>query len=462
MVRAAGFMFACLASVGHGREMSKLLGTQAASLESARALRWLDTVEVESFSPLEILAISLLASTPAATARSAALEQRRLTATMNDELQPAGLGRRAVTSSAGVAALSSLLPTSAHAKELSSGSGSRVNKDPESLLRYGLPMQPKEMFSLQNSLEEAEQNYLKKQFSVADSNLGSASGKVKSKEIAKAIPPASKSAGEKLLKGIEDDIEKAKGLKTADSVKPAIEKLGELEDLVATSFEQPVPPEQYSSKLPWLKGRATIAMELKRPGGKFDVQNTLYDKLDITMIVDGYTAPITAGNMVDLVSKGFYDGFEIQRADGFVVQTGDPAGAGSPKPAKENGYVPEGSNQVRRIPLEVYAAGDKAPIYDSTFDDEGIGGYASKIPFNSYGALGMAISEGQYDSGSSQFFWLLFDSDLTPGGKNLLDGRYSCFGYTVGNAFLLAGLKEGDVIASAKVVKGLENLVKPA
>ncbi len=33
----------------------------------------------------------------------------------------------------------------------------------------------------------------------------------------------------------------------------------------------------------------------------------------------------SAGEFVDLVSRGFYDGMEIQRADGFVVQTGKPA-----------------------------------------------------------------------------------------------------------------------------------------
>ena len=33
----------------------------------------------------------------------------------------------------------------ASAKEMASGSGSRVNKDPESLLRYGLPIQNKEV-----------------------------------------------------------------------------------------------------------------------------------------------------------------------------------------------------------------------------------------------------------------------------------------------------------------------------
>ncbi len=40
--------------------------------------------------------------------------------------------------------------------------------------------------------------------------------------------------------------------------------------------------------------------------------------------MDGFNAPVTAGNFVDLVQRGFYNGMEIQRSDGFVVQTGDP------------------------------------------------------------------------------------------------------------------------------------------
>ena len=28
--------------------------------------------------------------------------------------------------------------------------------------------------------------------------------------------------------------------------------------------------------------------------------------------------------MLELVNKGFYNNFKIQRSDGFVVQTGDP------------------------------------------------------------------------------------------------------------------------------------------
>jgi len=219
----------------------------------------------------------------------------------------------------------------------------------------------------------------------------------------------------------------------------------------------PAPAQEFAS-LPYLKGRASIDFLLKRPGGSFDVEGKLYSELKLTTIVDGYTSPITAGNFVDLVQQGFYNDFKIQRSDGFVVQTGDPKAEGK---TEKNGFVPSGATDVRKIPLEVFVKGDKGPIYGTTFDDDGRGGYAAALPFNAYGALGMAREEYDADSASSQWFWLLFDSDLTPAGKNLLDGRYACFGYTVDGARLLSDVKEGDVIVSAKVTSGGENLVKP-
>jgi hypothetical protein len=55
---------------------------------------------------------------------------------------------------ASTAAIASSIPqvhlqsSAAHAKEMASGSGSRVNKDAESLLRYGLPIQNKEVSAM--------------------------------------------------------------------------------------------------------------------------------------------------------------------------------------------------------------------------------------------------------------------------------------------------------------------------
>jgi len=361
-----------------------------------------------------------------------------------------------------------LLSTPAvQARELASGSGSKVNKDPESLLRLGLPNQPKSMIQLQVKLEETQDQLSRALVTTAKAALSTAQGtlKGKSSEILKAVPASAQANGKALLAAIDSDVAEldaaiaaGKSTVASEKVTSALVSVTKLEELIASGYQQPAPPSEFTQSIPYLKGRATIAWELKRDGAKFDVDGKLYDKLELTTIVDGFTAPITAGNFVDLVNKGFYNGFSVQRSDGFVVQTGDAKVEGR---SEKNGFVPEGQKEVRKVPLEVFVKGDKGPIYSETFDDDGRGGYAAALPFNSYGALGMAREEYEMDSASSQFFWLLFDSDLTPAGKNLLDGRYACFGYTIDGARLLSDVKEGDKIVSAKVISGLDNLVMP-
>lgn len=76
-----------------------------------------------------------------------------------------------------------------------------------------------------------------------------------------------------------------------------------------------------------------------------------------------------------------------------------------------------------------------------------------------FGTLAMARREAEPNSASSQFFFLLKESELTPSGTNILDGRYSVFGYVVDGQELLRELKAGDAIQSMKVVDGAENLV---
>ena len=180
-----------------------------------------------------------------------------------------------------------------------------------------------------------------------------------------------------------------------------------------------------------------------------------------TLIYFKHKAPVTGGNFIDLVQKGFYDNMDIQRSDGFVVQTGNPKGDAEGYVGTPSKSVGAGKNGERLIPLETFVKGDKGPFYETTIEDEGRGGEATVMPFSSYGAMGWAREEYDPNSGSSQFFWLLFDSDLTPAGKNVLDGRYPCFGYVVEGADFLRDAKEGDVIVSAKVTEGLQNLVQP-
>lgn len=356
----------------------------------------------------------------------------------------------------------------------STASGSRVNKDPISLLQWGLPIDCKPARQLQEAVEATKLDLFQKNWTRAVSNCQRAkSAMSKNKaQILKAVGATNEEKATKLLADLDTGLdslqrivqdagagvvlEKAK-LDEAYPVHAAIvSNVGELEALMVPAdypakLEKNIPAS--FDGLPRLLGRATVEFVMEKPGGaKFDVAGVLYDKVRLTMVLDGYTAPVTAGTIVDLIQKGYYNNMPITRSDGFVVQTGDPDPEG-----KVHDYFPAGSSEPRKIPLEIAVTEDKLPMYSVTTEDDGRGYAATKLPFQAYGALGMARSEFDADSASCQFFWLLFDSDLTPAGKNLLDGRYSQFGYTVNNEDLLADVKEGDIIKSAKVLSGKEN-----
>lgn len=249
-----------------------------------------------------------------------------------------------------------------------------------------------------------------------------------------------------------------KSYRVQDDIQKMLSKLEE--QMVPEGYVTPV-PEEYSD-LPQLQGRATVEMVLKKPNGEqFDIEGTLSKEARMTMIIDGYASPVTGGNFVDLVQKGFYTNMDIQRSDGFVVQTGDPKGEADGYVGTPSKSIGAGKHGERLIPLEIFVKGDKGPFYETNIEDEGRGGEATVLPFSSYGAMGWAREEYEANSGSSQFFWLLFDSDLTPAGKNVLDGRYPCFGYVVEGADFLRDIKEGDIIVSAKVTEGAEKLLQP-
>ena len=82
------------------------------------------------------------------------------------------------------------------------------------------------------------------------------------------------------------------------------------------------------------------------------------------------------------------------------------------------------------------------------------------LPFNAFGTMAWARSEFEPNSASSQFFFLLRDSELTPSGSNLLDGRYAVFGYVTEGKDYLESLQVGDKIESVKVLDGADNLVR--
>ncbi|XP_045812441.1 peptidyl-prolyl cis-trans isomerase CYP38, chloroplastic [Trifolium pratense] len=332
-------------------------------------------------------------------------------------------------------------------------------KDPGALLRYALPIDNKAIREVQKPLEDITESLKISGTKALDSverNLRQASRALKQGRtlIESGLAESKKEHGVELLNKLEAGIDEFElilqdrnRVAVGPKQKELLQYVGGIEEDMVDGFPYEV-PEEYRN-LPLLKGRAAVDMKVKIK------DNPNLEECVFHIVLDGYNAPVTAGNFVDLVERHFYDGMEIQRADGFVVQTGDPEG-----PAE--GFIDPSTEKTRTIPLELMVEGEKAPVYGETLEELGLYKAQTKLPFNAFGTMAMARDEFEDNSGSSQVFWLLKESELTPSNANILDGRYAVFGYVTQNEDFLADLKVGDVIESIQVVSGLDNLVNPS
>ncbi|MEO0769341.1 MAG: peptidylprolyl isomerase [Cyanobacteria bacterium J06649_4] len=321
--------------------------------------------------------------------------------------------------------------------------------DGAALLRYSLPIDNPEVRKVQGELEGISEWLRSKRWGPIKRDLKKVQRSLDRKRdaILSSVPEQNKAKANELLDSLVASLEPIRAAVEAEDKsgvwiarKDMLDQVGELEELMVDGYPFEV-PEEYAG-LPQLKGRATVEFETT--------------KGNVTVVADGFSAPVTAGNFVDLVHKKFYDDMPFIRAEDFyVLQTGDPAGP-------EEGYIDPKTNEYRAIPMEILVKGDDEPIYGYTLEE--IGQYMDEpiLPFNSYGSLALARPGDDNNGGSSQFFFFLFEAELTPAGRNMLDGRYAVFGYTIDGKDVLRSLTQEDKIISARVVDGLENLEVPS
>jgi peptidylprolyl isomerase len=320
--------------------------------------------------------------------------------------------------------------------------------DPEAILRYALPIDNNYIRQIQSDLEGIEKNARRKRWTTVRKDVKNAAFilDLHDDDIVASLPEKDRPRGQELVTAITAEIRQlqdaveVENKEQIDATRAEIlSQITELEELMVTKFPFEVPSDY--ANLPQLLGRATV-----------EVVST---KGNLSIVVDGYSAPVNGGNFVDLVQRGFYDGLPFIRAEDFyVLQTGDPIG-------EEEGFIDPKTGEYRAIPLEVLVEGESEPFYELTTEDMGL--YLAKpvLPFNAYGAVALARPSTDPNGGSSQFFFFKFDTEVTPPGYNLMDGRYSVFGYVTKGAEVLEELTAEDKIISAKVVEGIENLVEP-
>jgi peptidylprolyl isomerase len=318
-------------------------------------------------------------------------------------------------------------------------------KDPAAILRNALPINAPDLQELQHRLESTSDDLRAKRWAALTNTLRRSQALLGTRRAAMlalfSADEQSRAVG--LLDQLGEQLQTLAAAAEGEQRDPflaarraALGTIGEAETLLVGSFPYSIPAEY--DTLPRLLGRATVQITTNQG--------------DLTAVVDGYNAPLTAGSFVDLVQKGFYDGLPFTRAEDFyVLQTGDPEG-----PAE--GYIDPRSKEERRVPLEIRIPGEAPPFYNQTFEDLGLFKAEPVLPFATLGTLGWAHSDERLDDGSSQFFFFLYEPELTPAGLNLVDGRYSAFGYVVDGFEVLEELGVEDRIVSMRVIEGADHL----
>ena len=319
-------------------------------------------------------------------------------------------------------------------------------KDPNAILRNSLPIKQLELQDIQHRLEDTSDLVRGGRWPALTKTVTKCQSLFKkyNRSILEKIANENKTIAEKTLSDLKTDLDnladtaKIKDKYTFINVrKEALEKIGKLEKFfLPNKFPYTIPSE--FDELPRLLGRANVQISTT--------------KGNMEAIIDGYNAPLTGGAFIDLVSKNFYNDLPINRAEEFfVLQTGDPKG-------DDIGYIDPETNKERHVPLEIRVPGEPETFYNETFEDLGFYTETPTLPFATLGTLGWSHSNEAVNDGSSQFFFFLYEAELNPAGRNLIDGRNAAFGYVVDGADILEELNMDDKIISIEIIAGEENL----
>lgn len=244
--------------------------------------------------------------------------------------------------------------------------------------------------------------------------------------------------------------------------------LGHLGELMVAKF--PFSPPKNDDRreddyfnLPRLFGRAEVTFFVRELAASKD--DAAARTGNITVIVDGFNAPISAGNFIDLCQRGFYNRLPLAV---------DKVRSGGKKGEEEvdlvvggrykTGFVDPITGKQRRVPLEIMRAetDGNRPFYGQA---RNTGLFTRAPPLLSYRtprAIGLLHPEQDGNGANSEFFWLRQDARCVNTAKSL-DGKYTLIGYVVGGGRendLLPFLDDGFTIESAQVSWGYDHLVR--
>uniref|UniRef100_A0A0E0ED70 PPIase cyclophilin-type domain-containing protein n=1 Tax=Oryza meridionalis TaxID=40149 RepID=A0A0E0ED70_9ORYZ len=224
----------------------------------------------------------------------------------------------------------------------------------------------------------------------------------------------------------------------------SLDTIAELELLQAPGLSFLL-PQQYL-EYPRLAGRAVVEFSVEKGDGSTFFPTAGGEPKSVAtiqVVIDGYSAPLTAGNFAKLVLDGAYDGIKLKCASQAIIADNENG---------KKGYT---------VPLEVMPAGQFEPLYRTPLSIQD--GELPVLPMSVYGAVAMAhsVDSDEYSSPTQFFFYLYDKRNSGLGGISFDEGQFSVFGYTTDGREVLSQIKTGDIIRSAKLVQGRERLVLP-
>uniref|UniRef100_A0A6N2MEH7 Uncharacterized protein n=2 Tax=Salix viminalis TaxID=40686 RepID=A0A6N2MEH7_SALVM len=219
----------------------------------------------------------------------------------------------------------------------------------------------------------------------------------------------------------------------------SLDTIAELELLQAPGLSFLLP--QPYLKYPRLTGRGTVEFTIEKvDGSTFSPEAGGEPKKNakIQVVIDGFSAPLTAGNFVKLVVDGAYNGAKLSFTDQAVLT--------------DNGLD---KNSGYSVPLEIMPSGQFEPLYRTTLRWRIASSSTIRLR-----AVAMAHSEVSEDfSAPYQFFFYLYDKrNAGLGGLSFDEGQFSIHNH---RESLFSQIKSGDIIQSAKLVEGQDRLILP-
>jgi cyclophilin family peptidyl-prolyl cis-trans isomerase len=405
------------------------------------------------------------ASSPGTTTTKAAVPPVPEARTKNSEIllpsvdsfvQDAGRRITALLAAATIALSSTpVLPADA----LLNSPAARIPRTSDAALRRAIPAFNQDVKTIQKELEAIQYKLRipqrKPWAAMSDDLAGAVEIASSDQRMLRGVLPPDMDTAVAIVADVRNDLNRvaaALALKDSDRtsirVYNALEHLSALELLQAPGLPFTIPA-QYAS-LPRLTGRAVVELTFEKANGeKYFLSeksnNGPQARAVLKLTVDGYTAPLTAGNFVQNVLNGEYNG---QR----LIVTQDSIQAGNQ------------GKDIGALPLEIMPNGDLEPVYRLPLEVRS--GEIPVLPLSIYGATAMTHLPGADASvgfvSSQQFFIYKYERQSSGlAGLSFDEGAFGVFGYITGDVDQLYRIENGDTLVSAKLISGKDKLVVP-